>query len=92
MRNELDNTNFISKEMFRQSHKGLVGMLMFCQGCNRCLDFRKAVNISVSKGDEMLTSMMVCTTCWDSNAKANCEKMSADNADLDISFIDGREL
>jgi len=91
MRNELEGLQPGMKSMIRQSHKGLTGMAMFCRYCNRVLDFRKAVNVSMSN-EKGMSSLMMCVGCWDEGGKGASETLSKDNPTWDVSFVDGREL
>lgn len=47
------------------------GHAMFCPSCQTILDCRRAVEIDASKDGKLITSKIVCASCYDSHVRVN---------------------
>lgn len=70
-----------------------VGSTMFCPGmtCQKCLDVRNAVEVTISRDGRILRCFCCCGDCWD-KARAGVEKAVAALAGGRLEVIDGRVL
>jgi|WetSurSiteA1Bulk_404760.scaffolds.fasta_scaffold14690_1 hypothetical protein len=58
--------NFFENTIRAESHRGFVGMQMFCPYCNGILDCKKSVSIDMFIEDRTLVlSKIVCKGCFD---------------------------
>lgn len=94
--------NTDANEIFSQLERHLklnmlrwhVGRVIFCPSCRAVLDYRRAVEIEVTQGANLVKSLVVCASCFDGKVKENTEAMihRLSSHSLSVEITDGRQL
>jgi len=67
-----------------------VGQVMFCPTCRNIMDARRAVEVDLMRGPELLSSVVACAPCADKQVDA-VRKM-AEKHGYTLTVNDGRKL
>jgi|TARA_R110000744_G_scaffold28138_1_gene68117 hypothetical protein len=86
--------DLIQKEMIKESFRGFVGRQIFCAvgQCGAVLDCRRAVEVTITEGDEIKQVQIYCAKCFDkADIKGLVDNVLTPNG-LTLESTDGREL
>ena len=67
-----------------------VGQVMFCPTCRNIMDARRAVELDLMRGAELLSSVVACAPCADKQLDA--VRTMAEKHGLAVTVNDGRQL
>jgi hypothetical protein len=75
----------------RNMLKWHVGHEIFCKSCGAVMDCKRAVEVDVMRGPDLLKSLVVCALCYD-DARERMEAAAARQEGVRLVVQDGRVL
>lgn len=79
----------MARTVNRNLLKYAVGRAMFCPSCETIMDYRRAVLITVMRGNDTLATKCLCTKCWDPKQSTFTTAMT--DKGLSVELVDGRK-
>lgn len=89
---EIENT--LQTHVNRNLLKYAAGRVMFCPSCDKCLDCRSTVNVTVLHKGEVHSSTTLCAACYDARKPVLDAALAKASPDVGITLdiVDGRAL
>jgi hypothetical protein len=88
-------TNTIEQHLKGEMLKYHVGQTIFCQRCSKIMDTKRAVEVDIHAGEQLIKSLVVCADCYDRKVEMTVKSLPAETKDgrpVKVEVNDGRVL